>query len=296
MPSAALPSPDKRPAQTCHGADCPGRRSVSGLKLCPGIDPDLADLFLHLLAVGCRIGNAVPDTEPAAGDFEITQPVSLFIRCDLEHPRPELRRIRLFQGIAVQPFQEFIHALQFQRGPEITGDNLPGSHAPCQLFRRNAALFQIGVHPGLFQKRRLLIKAVAAVPGKVHAAAAEPGLELFQDCRPVCPCQVHLVDEKEHRHVVAFQQFPQRLRVRLHPVRAADDQDGVVQHLHGALGLCGKVHVSRRIQQSIRCAAVVNARLVRKNGNAPVPFHGVGVQECSLVIDPSQLADLSGAV
>ena len=96
--------------------------------------------------------------------------------------------------------------------------------------------------------------------------------------------------------MVAFQQFPQRLRVRLHPVRAADDQDGVVQHLHGALGLCGKVHVSRRIQQSIRCAAVVNARLVRKNGNAPVPFHGVGVQECSLVIDPSQLADLSGAV
>ena len=45
------------------------------------------------------------------------------------------------------------------------------------------------------------------------------------------PGQVHLVDKQEHRHVVALQQPPQGFRVALHPVGAADHQNGVVHHL-----------------------------------------------------------------
>ena len=35
----------------------------------------------------------------------------------------------------------------------------------------------------------------------------------------------------------------------LHPVRAADDQHRIIQHLQGPLHLCRKIHMSGRIQK-----------------------------------------------
>lgn len=83
----------------------------------------------------------------------------------------------------------------------------------------------------------------------VHAAGAEAAAQLREPLAPVRAREVHFVYEDENRHLIALQQPPERLRVALHAVRAADDQDGVVEHLQRALGLGGEVHVPRRVEQ-----------------------------------------------
>ncbi len=44
-------------------------------------------------------------------------------------------------------------------------------------------------------------------------------------------------------------QPPERFRVRLHAVRAADDEHRVVEHLKRALHFCGEIYMSRRVEQ-----------------------------------------------
>ena len=65
----------------------------------------------------------------------------------------------------------------------------------------------------------------------------------------VGPREVHFVYKNKNRHLIALKQPPERFRVALHAVRAADDQDGAVEHLHRALGLGGEVDVARRVEQ-----------------------------------------------
>ena len=234
----AQPLPDKRPAQTRHRTDRARRDRLFRLELRTGVDTDLADFFLHVPAVGSSIGDAVPPPQPSAGDLQVTQPVPLFVSGNFKHPRPELCRTGLFQRIPVQSLQKCVHALQLQRCPEVTGDQLPAGNAFCQQFRRDLPLLQISIHERLLQQSHLFIKGIGAVCGKVHTAVTQPALQLFQHCRLVCPCQVHFVDKEEHRHLIAFQQFPQGFRVGLHAVCAADDQNGIVQYLHSAFSFC----------------------------------------------------------
>lgn len=68
--------------------------------------------------------------------------------------------------------------------------------------------------------------------------------------------------------MVAPQQPPQRFGMALHAVRSADHQHGVIQHLQGALGLGGKIHMAGGVQQGDGGIARRKQRLLGKDGDA----------------------------
>ena len=96
--------------------------------------------------------------------------------------------------------------------------------------------------------------------------------------------------------MVAPQQPPQRFGMALHAVRSADHQHGVIQHLQGALGLGGKIHMAGGVQQGDGGIARRKQRLLGKDGDAARFFQAVGIQKGISVVYPSQLADSTCAV
>ena len=60
---------------------------------------------------------------------------------------------------------------------------------------------------------------------------------------------VHLVDERDARHVVAVGLVPDGLRLRLDAFDAVEDDDRAVQHAQRALDLGREVDVPRRVDQ-----------------------------------------------
>ena len=90
--------------------------------------------------------------------------------------------------------------------------------------------------------------------------------------------------------MVPGQQLPQGAGVALNPVGAADDQNGIVQHLEGALHLRGEVHVPRCVQQGNGQILERQHCLLGEDRDAAFPLLAVGIQKGILVIHPAQLA------
>ena len=107
-----------------------------------------------------------------------------------------------------------------------------------------------------------------------------------QQRRPVCACQIHLVDEQERRHLIPFQQVPQCPGVALYAVSTGDHQHGAVQHLQRSFHFGREVYMARGVQQRHTGLPQFQHRLLGKDGNAPLPLHGVGVQKGVLMIHP----------
>ena len=84
--------------------------------------------------------------------------------------------------------------------------------------------------------------------------------------------------------------------MRLNAVGAADDQDRAVQNGHGALGLGGEIHVPRRVYQRHGQVLRLKARLLGKDGNAPLTLQIMGIQKRIPMVNPSQRASCPGAV
>ena len=96
--------------------------------------------------------------------------------------------------------------------------------------------------------------------------------------------------------MVALQQTPERLRVALHPVSAADDQDGVVHHLQRPLRLGGEIHVAGGVQQRQLGFRQPEQGLLGEYGDAPGALERVGVQKGVAVVHAPQFAQGAGAV
>ncbi len=77
----------------------------------------------------------------------------------------------------------------------------------------------------------------------------------------------------------------------LHPVGAADDQKGAVQHPEGSLRFGGEVHVAGGVQQGDFQIPGGQHGLLGEDGDAPLPLHGVRVQKGVPVVYPAQLPD-----
>ena len=60
---------------------------------------------------------------------------------------------------------------------------------------------------------------------------------------------VHLVDERQARHVVALHLAVDGHRLRLHATDGAEHQNGAVEHAQAALHFDGEIDVPRRIDQ-----------------------------------------------
>ena len=160
----------------------------------------------------------------------------------------------------------------------------------------------IGELPGfqLLFHELLVAQGQRFVPGglcraEIHEAIPQPPVQLGQQFFPAQAGQVGLVHEHERGHPVAPQQPPERLGVALHAVGGADHQHRVVQHLQGALGLGGEIHMAGGVQQSDVRAARRQQRLLGKNGDAARLFQRVGIQKGVLVVHAAQLADGTGA-
>ena len=84
-------------------------------------------------------------------------------------------------------------------------------------------------------------------------------------------------------------QLPERLRMRLDAVRAADDQDRIVQHLKRALHFRREVHMAGRIQQCDRCIRQRQLCLFGKNRDAALPFERESIQKGIPMIHAAEL-------
>src|SRR5437868_2152748 len=74
--------------------------------------------------------------------------------------------------------------------------------------------------------------------------SAQPLLHLLVDLEEVGADAVHLVHEREARHLVLVGLPPHRLGLRLHAAHRVVHHARAVQHAHGALHLDGEVHVA----------------------------------------------------
>ena len=92
------------------------------------------------------------------------------------------------------------------------------------------------------------------------------------------------------------QQIPQRLRMPLHAVRAADHQNRSVQHLQRALHFRSKIHMSRRIQQRNLPSLERKLCLLGKNRDAALAFHGKRIQKRILMIHAPQCAHCTSPI
>ena len=76
-----------------------------------------------------------------------------------------------------------------------------------------------------------------------HRVRLEARLHLFVHLDEVGAAAVHLVDEREARHLVLGGLAPHGFRLRLHTAHRAVHHAGAVEHTHGTLHLDGEVHV-----------------------------------------------------
>ena len=84
--------------------------------------------------------------------------------------------------------------------------------------------------------------------------------------------------------------------MRLHPVGAADDQNGVVQHLKRALHFGREIHMAGSVHQDEPLLPQRQNRLLGKDRNAPLPLQRIRVQKGIPVIHPAHLFNCAAAV
>ncbi len=81
------------------------------------------------------------------------------------------------------------------------------------------------------------------------ASAPSFSRDLLDDAERVGAGAVHLVDERQARHVVALHLAVDGHRLRLHAADRAEHQDGAVEHAEAALDFDGEVDVARGVDQ-----------------------------------------------
>ena len=301
-----------RPLQPGDSADHAGARLLHGLKTVSGVDPDL----VHLLAcpplacsflTGLLLTARFPCTgvrhvlvqvhlhpQASPGHLQVGQPLTGGIPCDLVHPGAKLLRIPRIFHIISQSLKEHLHSLHLQRRAKETGKNPPLSYQlPDALLVRGLSL-QEPLQQRLVVEGHPLIEILRI--REVLALVGEPLFQLLHERPLIRPLLVHLVDKEEDRDMISLQEMPQRLHMPLDAVRAADDKDRVVQHLQGPLHLRREIHMPRRVQEGHLLIPDDRLRLLGKNGDPPVLFHLVCIQEGVPVVHPPQLSYLARGV
>ena len=280
QPAQAVPRPGGgRPR---HRADLSRLGFLRHSVFLPAVQADLIYLLLSLPHAQQRL-----HLQASSQDLHPGQPGALGVPGDLEHPGGEFLWIVSRRNIPGHGVQQGFNALHLQGAAEQAGEKLPFAAEPGGLFLRNAALRQEGLH-GAFVAYGDLLRRLRRL--KIHAAVAEPVLDLPRQRAPVRPGLIHLVDEQDHRHPVGLQQAPEGQGMPLHPVRAADQQHRPVQHAQGSFHFAGKIHVSRGVHQGDLHPPPVQLRLLGKDGDSPLPLLNVRIQEGVPMIHPARLS------
>ena len=190
---------------------------------------------------------------------------------------------------------------------EVAGKHPALRNHSCNAFPGNTPGLQVLVHslfPAHGKVLHLLLlpggrQSLLAPAVKKHAGIRQPAAELLHPPLGVRPGLVHLVDKEDRWDPIAFQQLPQGLHMALDAICPADHQHGIVQHLQGALHLCRKVHMARRVQKRHRQAGQIRGfwqhkfSLLGKNGDPSLPLQCIGVQKGIPIVHTARPADSS---
>ena len=220
-----------------------------GLEFFPGVEAELGDFFLDdLLPVEGVVGDGVPDVQGPAGELDIRQAVALGVAGDLEDAGGEVLPVGGGFGVGRQALQKFGHAVQVQGRAEEAGEELAQADEAGDVTGVYFPGVQVLVEQGILPHGDGL-QPVLILLGEVETALVQMLAELGHERGPAWVGQVHFREEYKRRDLPLAQEPPERLRVGLHAVRCADDQDRVVQHLQGALHLGGEIHMAGGVQQ-----------------------------------------------
>ena len=263
--------------------------------LAAGVDAHLLRLLLPGVPRLIQAGEDVLHPQPAAGDFQVCQPVPLAVPANLVDPGAKCLRVYGPGAVTLQALEELLHALQTQSGAEPAGENGAPRRQGRQGVAGQRAAFQILRQGPLAGGGRVLPQRLLGA-AEVQAVFAQLALQRRQQGGPVRPRQIHLVDKQEGWHTVALQKPPQGTGMGLDAVGPADDQDGAVQHPEGALHLGGEVHMARGVQQRGLQLPQREHGLFGKDGDAPLPLQLLSVQERVPVVHPAQGAEAAGFV
>ena len=214
-----------------------------------------------LRAVLARVADKLPHGQFPAVHAEKAQALALRVARYFIHPRGEPVPRCCRYRVLVDRLHEFFDALGAKTGAEEAREHMPGLYQLRDRIAAQLPAAQIFVHRGLAAHGKPLIERGGVFP-EVHALRVEPPLQIGHQRGLVADEQVHFGHEYEGRYPVAPQQLPQRLRVRLHTVRPADDENRIIQHAQAALRLGDEIDVPRRIQKRNAALRQVDHRLL----------------------------------
>ena len=279
--------------QARDGADRACRRGVQQFVFRAGVEPELIGLGAPG-TVGVGPGGELGlDAQHSAGYFEPAEALPVLRAGYFEYPRPKVFPLRQGRGEPGQGVEQLVHAIELQRRAEEAGEELTSCHGPRELFVRRLPALSYRLKQLLAAQGKLLCRGRV---GDVYAAGAETALQLGQAQVPVGTGKVHFVDEDKDRDAVAFQQPPERLRVALHTVSAADHKHGAVEHLERAFRLGGEIDVSGSVEQREFGPGQAQDRLLGEDGDAPGAFKLVRVEKGVPVVHAPELPQRACAV
>ena len=153
------------------------------------------------------------------------QTVSRRISGNLIDPRPEYPGIFLLLREPAETVKQPLHTVKLQGRPEIAGKKLPVPDR--SRYRRVTELPALQIflqkrftaHGDLFPP----LRGIICRPVERDTPAVKPVLQLLHQLHTVRVWLIHFVNKEEGRNPVFLQQLPERRRMRLHAVRAADD-------------------------------------------------------------------------
>lgn len=277
----AEPLPRIRLRQPLHGAHAPGRDGLCGLEFLAGVEPDGVHLLLYgRVRPAGEIRQRRAHTQLPARDLQAREAIALRIAHDLEHPCAEFRRILRRRCVTFKRREKGVHARELQPRAEQAREELTAADERAHGLVRQRAGVKILLERRLVAQGDLLRVGV----GEVHTRAAQVRAQVGHERRAIRARQVHLRHEHKHRHAVAPQQLPERFRVRLHAVRAADDQHRTIEHLQCALHLRRKVNVTGRVQQCHLGVRQRELRLLRENCDAARALERKRIEERILMV------------
>ena len=238
---AAEPLPRGSLRQALNGAYGARCRLIDGFELCARVNADARDLFaVYLVTV----------FKAAAGNFHAGKSGALRITQNFEHSCAKGIAVLRLHGVVLKEVNKLAHAVKFKSRAEQHGKELSfGNHA-CDIAVGNTACLHVAF------KRLLVAHCGGLAPSrivlcrKIDAVIRQMLLYILEYALFIRTREIHLRCENYRRDAVLSQKPPERFRVCLNAVGSGNDEHGVVKHLQGALGLGGKIHMSRRVKQA----------------------------------------------
>src|SRR5690606_30243293 len=191
-------------------------------------------------------------------------------------------------------FQVFVHELFVSLG-RIFNELFAPFVGGINQLGRNVGVLELDAVVGIFPVDGLhlhqvddALEVVFGTDGdhNGHRVGLQALLELVVHLEEVRTGAVHLVDERQTRHVVLVGLTPGRFRLGLHATHDAIHHAGAVEHAHGALDFDREVDVPRGVDDVDAVFRVIAGHAAperrggrRRNGNAALlfllhPVHG----------------------